>query len=403
MQAPSGSRKVVALPQAKNPWWVRLGRLSLYILMALVLALSVVAILAFLARYNLWSMGFTFFLLAVWFWFIVVDLGVRYVQHTYGLSTYRSAANWLIASLGSPGASRLKVWDTNLAPAALEEPNLIKTVGGPGIVTVMSGLAVLVEGLDGAVRVLEKGSHTLGRLERVKEVIKLDAVSGQIDSKAVTTRDGIQINVTGIRFRYRQLQPEGGLEDAIKLRVYNLPMDAKGEADWARAVSGVVGGGIGRVISEKYVDYITAPVYRNEGERNGAPAQQPRQLIQQYFQKQGADSLRGIGAELLWYDIGHFEMPRDVIARRTETWQKSWEGNLEILQAQSAEERSQQYWAAVNEGRSEAQADLLAKIVKGLDEIIAESSEPNRNSNVNVFIAGMTQLLSTLGKSAGAE
>jgi hypothetical protein len=306
--------------------------------------------------------------------------------------------------MGSPSLSSLKLWDTSLKPDPLEKGNLIQTIGGPGNVMVVSGLAALVESLDGNVRVLEKGTHTLGCLERVKEIVKPDeVVADQVEKKQVVTRDGIVVDATDIRFHYRLNRSELGLEEAIKRRVYNLSLDAKGEADWGASVKGAVTSPITSLIANNLLNYLTASGFQKNNVATPVPGRpeprktDPRSEIIKQVNTKGKSALTELGAELLWCDIGHFELPREVNAKRAETWQKTWEGKMEIMRAKKEVARMR-YRRAYALGRTEAQIDLLIKIVKGLDGLSNKGPLPPNSSNI--FMTGVTHLLDTLGKDA---
>jgi hypothetical protein len=86
---------------------------------------------------------------------------------------------------------------------------LIEAIGGPGYLYILPGNVVLVEGLDGQIRVLGAGRHFITCLERVKEVFSLEERYAQVEKIAAPSRDGLEVVARDIRYRYQLIQAGG--------------------------------------------------------------------------------------------------------------------------------------------------------------------------------------------------
>ena len=78
--------------------------------------------------------------------------------------------------------------------------------------------------------------------------------------------------------------------------------------------------------------------------------------------------LRTVGAELLWFDLGHFgisdRMKATISDQRVDTWSARWDGDAMVVRSYGEARRL----AYQDMGRAEGQADLLLSIIQSLDE-----------------------------------
>ena len=103
--------------------------------------------------------------------------------------------------------------------------------------------------------------------------------------------------------------------------------------------------------------------------------QEPRAEIKELlFSRITREQLRKVGAELLWVDIGHFDIAvEDVDNQRVSTWQASWAGKANIERAYGEAQR-----AAYEElGRAEAQAEILMSILHSLSDAVLTREATN--------------------------
>ncbi|MCJ7818460.1 MAG: hypothetical protein MUP25_01420, partial [Syntrophales bacterium] len=115
----------------------------------------------------------------------------------------------------------------------------------------------------------------------------------------------------------------------------------------------------------------------------------PRQTITNRLFSQGVRGrLRSNGAELLWWDIGHFKIEdRRVADQLVENWGVIWEGDAKIQRAFGEAERIK----LLEIGRAEAQAELLDEILKTFQTM--EMFDDSRENVVNLLLARTAQIL----------
>lgn len=329
-------------------------------------------------------------------------LGARFVQDTYQLPRFRLAFRYILAAFTGIGYPRLTV-DGGKKVIASGELNLLELVGGPGYLSIRPGNVALIEGLTGPLRVLSAGSHFISRSEVIKDTASLDDQHGYIERVPTTTKDGISIEVCDIHFRYRlRTGPPPGVYaqrtparqypfsvEAVSDMAYNRPVSTTGLNPWHNAVQSAVVGTITDFINQCRIDYLTAPSV--EG---GNPRLDIAELLKQPGTRQ---RLRNLGAELLWCDIGHFDIPEPKPEEaekfkdpRSEKWGATWVGSAAVERAYGDAQRL----AYQELGRAEAQAEMLMSILSTLNDIpLAE--DPNQNLR-KVILMRTAQILEAL-------
>jgi regulator of protease activity HflC (stomatin/prohibitin superfamily) len=326
-------------------------------------------------------------------------VGARFVRASYSLASLRNGFRYLLASLFSLNHPILVIAEGKAQLDKLSEQNLIQAIGGPGYLHIQPGNVVLLESLDGKLRVLGAGRHFITRLERVKEVLSLEERFAQVDKIAATSRDGIEVVARDIRYRYR-LDPGAsagqGLgrtpenpypysEQAVIQAVYNRNMSEAGLGEWHTAVNSVVESLIADYIRQNLVDHLTAPILEGEDPRG--------EIHRRFLSESGSARFAEKGAELLWIDIGHFETPEKQVAeQRVNTWQARWRGNANVIRAYGESQRL----AYEEIGRAEAQAEMLMSIVHGLEDVAARGE--SRQKIRALYLARIAQLLDAMGK-----
>jgi hypothetical protein len=345
------------------------------------------------------GMSWRFWLIPPVILFYLMLAGAHFTRTSYSLADLSSAWRYLMASLFSFDLPILVIADGKPQIDSLGEPNLIQTIGGPGYLHIHPGNVVLLEGLDGQMRVLGAGHHFITRLERVKEVFSLEERYAQVEKIAATSRDGLEVIARDIRYRY-QLDSgkygDSGLgrtpenpypfsEQAVIQAVYNRTLDASGLGEWHTGVNALVESLIADYIRQNLVDHLTAPIIESEDPRG--------RILKQFFSDAGRARFREKGVELLWIDIGHFEtLEKEVAEQRVNTWQARWMGNATIMRAYGESQRL----AYEEMGRAEAQAEMLMSIVHGLEDVAARG-EPRQNIRA-LYLARIAQLLEVMGK-----
>jgi hypothetical protein len=326
----------------------------------------------------LWSYKryFLAFVAAITIAFLV---GGRYVQDLYELTSLRKGLRYVITSVfGLLRYPRLEIAEGKMQ-VRLDEVNTLKEIGGPGFVIIRPGNLVLFERLRSPAAVRSAGVHFISRFELIKDVVPLEEQGGIVPESVATTKDGIEVKVKDIRFRYR-LYPGrryGGLvsrtweepypysPQSVKNYAYNRTIGEDGVVNsWFNSVKFVVDSAITDYISEHTIDELTAPGKTNDDPRG--------KIKQSMNSKMARQRMKDLGAELLWCDIGHFEISdKRVSAQRLETWQMKWNGKAELIRAEGEARRL----AYQERGRAEGQAELLQSIARSLDELGLDKSK----------------------------
>ena len=329
-------------------------------------------------------------------------LGARYVQDTYQLPRFRLALRYILAAFIGIGYPILTISEGKKKIEA-GEINLLELVGGPGYLRIKPGNVALIENLTGPARVLSAGSHFISRSELVKDTASLDDQHGFIEKVPATTKDGISIEVRDIHFRYRlRTGPPPGVYaqrtpamphpfsvEAVRDMAYNRTVSSTGLTPWHNAIQSAVQGTITDYINQRRIDYLTAPSVED-----GNPRLNIAGLLNQASTR---ERLRNLGAELLWCDIGHFDIPEpkpDEEGKfkdpRPEKWGAEWVGSAAVERAYGDAQRL----AFQELGRAEAQAEMLMSILSALNDIqLAE--DPNQNLR-KVILMRTAQILEAL-------
>ena len=342
-------------------------------------------------------------------------VGARYVQDIYEIKKYGQAFQYLFASVFGLGYPSLIIEEgkPHLKP---DEENLLVAIGGPGYVVIRPGNIVLFENLRNPSGVRAEGYHFISRFETIKEIANLEDQHDHIDELEAVTKDGIEVVARDINFRYRlwSSRKVGGQNgrtpsvpypysiQAVRNLAYNRVVRNGEYSNWADTVRRQFSGEIQNYIRRNQVDQVTAP--RNfEETASGKVRGNPREDIHRIYESpEIRDRFKNIGAQLLWYGIGHFEVNNPLVNdQRVSTWQAGWRGDAKKTLAYSEAKKM----AYVEQGRAEAQAEILLGIVHALDDIKHPGEERDKNLQ-EIFLVRMAQLLEAMRgerKSSGGE
>ena len=327
-----------------------------------------------------------------------------YVQDIYELPKYSLAVHYVFASFFGFPYPRLVIENGEMQ-IPKGETNLINEIGGPGIVLIRPGNVVLFESLRSPSSVRSKPLNLISRFETIKEIVSLDDHHGFIEEMKVKTKDGIDLLVKDVHFRYRLRtgrrygdyekrqveEPYHYSIQAVKDMAYNRTVGGQGLSEWHATIKLRVDGGITDYIKAHTFDHLTAPTYEDND---------PRKIIRDQMLKGGLRAgLRNFGAELLWLDIGHFEVAETMIdtvaEQRVDTWGAKWDGEAMIVRAHGEARRM----AYQEMGRAEGQADLLLSILQALDEAGFEEGldeeKQRRDSLRRIIWARVAQIFDT--------
>ncbi|MCC6956110.1 MAG: hypothetical protein IT316_04895 [Anaerolineales bacterium] len=336
-----------------------------------------------------WGVRYAILPLAVLF--LALYLGARYVHSTYRLVNLRQGMDYLFACVFGFGYPVLVIGEGK-AQVERAAKNLVLSLGGPGKIFVSAGSIALVEDYRGPLRVLGPGLHFLSRYETIKEFSSLEERYRLIDKLSAHSKDGIEVQVRDIRYRYRlarQDEPDKvkGIdtllqysENAVIQMVYNRAMSENGTESWEDVVNGVVVSIITDFINKHMVDYLTAPKDQKID---------PRAEIKSEFDSPvGRKKFKDCGAELVWIGIGHFETPEKIVAeQRVNTWQARLQGDAKKERAIGEAQRL----AYQEMGRAEAQAGVLMSIIDSLESVNV-SGDAHENMR-QLYLARIAQFL----------
>ena len=323
-------------------------------------------------------------------------VAANYLRDIYELPKVKLGLQHLCASTFSIWLPVLKIRD---GKKSLKEGeiNLLDVVGGPGYLSIADGSVALLERLSAASNVYGAGKHYMMQLETIRETAMLTDLHGFIEVLTSTTKDGIQVKIRDIHYRFR-LRAGKQLGDytkrtpanpypysiqAVRNMAYNRLVQASGLIPWTETVQSAVSSVITDYISRHQIDYLTAPRSSDIDSRDD--------LKKIFFSPVGRIRFQQLGAELLWVDIGHIEILDELISdQRIETWQAKWTGEVNVIRA-SGEARRLAYQDV---GRAEEQANLLIAIVEAFkEENLTQTTTENMR---NIFLIRTAQILDAL-------
>ncbi len=329
----------------------------------------------------------------------VMLISANYLQQLYRLPYLRWGLRRIMALVFSLAYPVMEVRDgAGVFPPG--ENNLVNLAGGPGYLRIRPGSGVLLENMTQPTRVLGTGFHYLNRQESVRECFNLADQQGSVDEALVTTKDGIEVAVQNIQFRYRLRTgrlPRGyrnrnpddpypfSLQAAQRFAYQRTIQQYENRVrltPWEAAVQIGVKGAITDYLASHRFDDVTTP--------NLFPLR-PRQEIAAKMQDQVYKNLRKIGTELLWFDIGVFiPVNRDVAGQRVDTWGAKWTGVAGLHQALGEATRLK----LQGQGRAEAQANLLGRIIYAINQ--NRQGESSAYNLRNLIIIQTAQILETM-------
>ena len=219
-----------------------------------------------------------------------------------------------------------------------------------------------------------------------------------------TTKDGFSVRIKDVHYRYRlrmgkrygdfaqrtPSDPYPFSKQAVIDMTYNRSVRSNGITSLADAVKLAVDSVITNYVQVSQIDQLTAPA---------ATEKDPREEIRkQLFDKGARDRLRRLGVELLWADVGHFEIAEKAVGeQRADTWQTKWVGSANVTRA-SGEARRLAYQEL---GRAEVQSELWRSILFALND--ANPSGTSVEKMRNIVLLRSAQILDALSEHPQIE
>ena len=343
----------------------------------------------------------------------IVLASAYYVQDVYELPKFKLARQYILAAFLGINYPRLHIAEGK-KQIPLGEVNLIDTIGGPGYVHIRPGNVVLFESLRSPSSVRANTFNFISRFETIKEIVSLEDQHGFIEKVGAKTKDGIEIMMRDIHFRYRlrtgrrvgdherrrAKNPYPFSVEAVQDMAYNRSVSLNPStrvpelSKWHMTIRLAVDSAITDYIKAHKFDQLTAPNFEDAD---------PRAEIAKDMNTGIRHRLRNVGAELLWFDIGHFAVSdrmKEIVAdQRVDTWSARWDGDAMVVRSYGEARRL----AYQDMGRAEGQADLLLSIIQALDEVGFEEGytegerQKQRLHNLRAIIwARVAQILDTL-------
>jgi hypothetical protein len=380
--------------------WFLSEKAGLWRLVIFLASLFIVSLIGWFLANDIWQIaGFVFIFIGIFGG--ILTRAVIYLENIYEVHAFGKAIQHLWSALFGFGFPSLKIVGgrRDLSPG---EVNILDRIGGPGILTVEPGNVVIMETLLAPARILGAGEHKIKRGEMIKDVITLEEYSGKIDKITVSTRDGIDVKVTNVEFRFsinpssqatgmRTIQnPYPFSRKSVHDLVYNRDVGVDGVVgSWTGAVEGAIKGIIVEHISAHDMDTLLSPALFD--------THPMFDLRGKFDLPKNQDKIKAAGARLLWINIGNVAPELDAIEKqRLEVWLAKQSGVEKIMQAQGEAEKI----SSRERGRAEAQAVLLRSIAQALQEIDPNGKHDKATTAKNLWnivMARTAQILESMG------
>lgn len=278
--------------------------------------------------------------------FVLVFLaGGHYVQDLYEFDSFFAALRYLWACLFHSLLPRVKIAEGRIQTREGEQ-NLLAHVGGPGALDIERGNIVVLERFDSPSNILDAGHHLMSRYERIKNVISLLDQHSQPETPIIaTTKDGITVQTHNLQVRcrvhtgYKHGEPKRTLRNpypyspkAVRDLTYQVKVDADGKSKpWQKIALGSVVGILTDFINSNVLDHVIYPRYDEKDSRN--------EVVKQIDSPKTRNKLKTQGVDLLWFDLGHFEVAKDIEQKRKDARFANIWGAASVIRAQGEAER----------------------------------------------------------------
>lgn len=333
----------------------------------------------------------------------VIIHGVFYLQDIYEIQDFSKVKDYLVGTIF--GSSQVSLKIANGRKEIKDgEINILDHIGGPGTLKIEPGNVVVLETLLAPSRIVGAGEHLVGRGEIIKDIIVLEEYSGKIGEIVVPTRDGIDVKVVDIEYRFciNQVNQDDSLRTfqnpypfsrkSVYSLVYGRNVSSDGKVGvWTDAVQSVIKGIISEHISNHDLDSLISP---------GAFNEHPMYELRRKFDlPQSLDKVKSVGARLLWINVGNFVVVSDEIGKqRLKVWLARQSGAAKVMRAQGEAESI----SSRERGRAESQAVLLRSVAQALQEIDAHGKHDKATTAKNLWnivMARTAQILESMSST----
>jgi hypothetical protein len=316
---------------------------------------------------------------------------VLYLRDIYEVDSFGQVAEYLFASCFGFSYPSLNVYGgKKVVKEGIE--NMLDVIGGPGYVLVQPGNAVLFEGQNAPAEIRPAGRHFVPRYQRIQP-IALEEQYGEIEESSAMSRDGFDIHIKHTRFSFRLAadqvvrsrdNPYPYSTEAIKDMIYNRTFSDDEKGSWSAGVESEIRKVLIGYINKNTLDRLTAPTEEGADPRG--------EIKQELYSPSVTKKLLKRGAELLWIDIGSFEIPNKMVEeQRLSNWQAKWMGDARVARSFGEAQRL----AYQEIGRAEAQAEMLISIMHSLADVNLKAGNETLR---DVVLVRTAQLLQTMGE-----
>ncbi len=326
-----------------------------------------------------------------------------FIQDIFNLKRYRDALRYVFSSTFMVFLPSLAV-DKGEKVIPRGQTNLIDAVGGPGTLIVEPLSAAATRALRQPGLIVSNVAAYMGPFETVAETVSLEDQQGSLEAFTTITRDGIQVNVEDVSFRYRLLPAanqasrtgwalsEGGVPfsaEQFKKLMDNRSVQDGELATWSSAVNKMIKNAIQDFINNHQIDYLTSPKSSEIYPRSELRQELLAGLVQ--------TRLKDIGTELLWIDAGHLDIVDPLVdENRLSNWAAEWIGDASVELAFGEAKRQ----AYLEIGRAEAQAEYIISITSALNDVY--SGNVPKESLRQILLLRTAQVLEALAEKEQA-
>jgi len=325
-----------------------------------------------------------------------------FIQDIFNLKRYRDALRYVVSATFMIFMPSLRV-DKGEKVIPRGQTNLIDSVGGPGMLIVEPWSAATTRTLRQRGQIVSNVPAFLGPFEMAGETVSLEDQQGTLDDFKTITRDGIQVNVQDVAYRFRMMPganlgnrtgwdlPGGGnpfsAADLQKM-AYSRNVQNGELNSWPVSVSKLIKGTIQDYVNTHDIDYLTSPRTDDRDPRG--------ELRQELLVGLVRQRLADLGTELLWIDPGHLDIVDPMVdENRLNNWAAEWIGDANVELAFGEAKRQ----AYLEIGRAEAQAEYIVSITSALNDIYAGNVP--KESLRQILLMRTAQVLEALADQNG--
>ena len=321
-------------------------------------------------------------------WWLAREAIIRFSLSFYDLQDREAAVSLLLRLSGDKirRGPATQVRQDSLDDIRSVEP-LIK-IGGPGLIAVDAGDAVVTERNARFLRVLGPGTHRLGRFEAPVSVIDVRPQERTADEVKLITRDGIEITTSvSVSFKVSpgselpsREQPFPFDHHAVGNVAYSDTNSDDGIKHWDSVPLTVATDQLKALIAEYHLDDF---IY---SERTSVHF---HQLIAGEMEHRTRDILTRFGVQIISARLGLLKLPERVTAEHIDFWRSGWDTQRKIREAEGEARAVEEKELA----RAQAEAVMIDAFLEGINR----ARQSGLSVNVREIVAlRLIEVLETL-------